>query len=76
VKSPITDAIATLFIMLTIIAGGYFYLRYEAVKVLQHKEERKLNSEQKYEKRAVDVDKSTMEKYAPKSFEALSKRTE
>lgn len=64
-KSPITDALATLFILLTLIVGGYFYLTNEADKIIQQKAQ----PEKKHEK-------SVMERYAPKSFEALSKRTE
>lgn len=64
-KSPITDALATLFILLTLIVGGYFYLKYEADKVLQNKQ----HPEQKDEK-------SVMEKLAPKSFQIVVKRTE
>lgn len=64
-KTPITDAVATLTILAALIAGGYFYLRYESDKVLQHKQQ----PEKVYEK-------SAMERYAPKSFAAVVKRTE
>lgn len=64
-KSPIIDALATLFIMLTLIVGGYFYLTSEADKIIQQRAQ----PEQKHEK-------SVMEKYAPKSFAAVVKRTE
>lgn len=68
-KNPIIDILATVMVMLTLGTLGYWWLTSEADKVLQHKEERKLNPEQKHEK-------TVMEKYAPRSFEALSKRTE
>lgn len=63
--NPIIDIIATIMVMLTLGTLGYWWLTSEADKVLQHKQQ----PEQKHEKTA-------MEKYAPKSFEALSKRTE
>lgn len=69
-KSPITDAVATLFILLTVIVGGYFYLTNEADKIIQQKAQ----PEQKHEKR--EVEKSTMQRLAPKSFAAVVKRTE
>jgi len=59
------DIIATLTILAALIAGGYLWLVHEADKIIQHKQ----YPEQKHEK-------TTMEKYAPKTFEALSKRTE
>lgn len=64
-KTPITDAVATLTILAALIAGGYLWLVHESESVIQHKQ----HSEQKHEK-------TVMEKYAPKSFEALSKRTD
>lgn len=63
--NPFIDIIATIMVMLTLIVGGYFYLTSEADKVLQNKQ----HPEQKHEKTA-------MEKYAPKSFAAVVKRTE
>lgn len=68
-KSPITDAVATMIIMLALIAGGYFWLVSEADKIIQHKQEQKVQPYKVYEK-------SALERYAPKSFEALNKRTE
>jgi len=59
------DIAATLTILAALIAGGYLYLRFEADKIIQHKAQ----PEQKYEKVGL-------EKWAPKTFEVLSKRTE
>lgn len=66
-KTPITDAVATIIIMLALIAGGYFFLVHQTDKVLQDKQNHSLTQPK---------EKSTFEKLAPKTFEALSKRTE
>lgn len=66
-KTPITDAVATLIIMLALIFGGYLWLKSESDKIIQQRAKEAVT--QKHEK-------STLEKYAPKTFEVLSKRTE
>jgi len=37
-NNPLVDILATITIMLALIAGGYLYLTYQADKVLQHKD--------------------------------------
>jgi len=63
--NPIIDILATLMVMLTVGILGYWWLTSEADKIIQQK----AHPEQKHEK-------SVMEKYAPKSFEVVVKRTE
>lgn len=67
--NPFIDIIATIMVMLTLGTLGYWWLTSEADKVLQHTQQRQLHPEKVYEKTA-------MERLAPRSFEALSKRTE
>lgn len=62
-KSPITDAVATIIIMLALIAGGYFWLVSESDKIIQSKH-------------SHSQEKSSLERLAPRTFEALSKKTE
>lgn len=73
-KSPITDALATITIMLALIAGGYLYLTYQADKVLQHKSD-KISSHSEI-KGAQKIMLSGGNNKKGESFEFASKRTE
>jgi len=66
-NNPLVDILATITIMLALIAGGYLYLTYQADKVLQHKD--KEDKGQKHEKLSDG-------KLKAGTFEQLSKRTE
>lgn len=57
------DAVATLIILFSLIAGGYFYLKGETDKIIQHKQDHTKET-------------SVLKEYAPKSFEHLVKTTE
>lgn len=57
------DCIATIIIMLALIAGGYFWLVSESDKIIQSKH-------------SHSQEKSSLERLAPKTFEAIQKRTE
>lgn len=63
--NPFIDILATIMVMLTLGTLGYWWLTSEADKIIQQKAQ----PEQKHEK-------SAMERYAPKSFAAVVKRTE
>lgn len=63
VNTPITDAVATIIIMLALIAGGYFWLQHESDKIIQSKH-------------SHSQEKSSLERLAPKTFEAIVKTTE
>lgn len=62
-KQPITDALATIIIMLALIAGGYWYLQYETDKIIQHKKDHTKET-------------SVLKELAPKTFERMVKTTE
>jgi len=57
------DVIATLTILAALIAGGYLWLVSESDKIIQSKH-------------SHSQEKSSLEKLAPKTFEAIQKRTE
>ena len=67
--NPFIDILATIMVMLTLGTLGYWWLTSEADKILDKSNQQKAQPEQKHEK-------SVMERYAPKSFAAVVKRTE
>jgi len=66
-NNPLVDILATLTIMLALIAGGYLFLTFEADKILQHK-----GGEDKGQKH----EKLSDGKMKAKTFESTKKRTE
>lgn len=62
-KTPITDAAATLMMLALILLLGYLWMDYEQEKIRSSKQNN------------VPVKESSLQKLAPKSFEVLVKRT-
>lgn len=57
------DAVATVIVILALIAGGYFWLQSESEKIIQARH-------------GYTQEKSNLERYAPKTFESIVKTTE
>lgn len=63
-KSPITDAAATLMMLALILFLGYLWMDYEQEKIRSSKQNN------------VPVKETTLQRLATKTFEQLQKRTE